>query len=73
MKKLKDGYFKFTHFKVWILFFKSDERSGIISEIFLNQINNNKLKQYAATNEIIYILKEEKISLLRKLSKTYLC
>jgi hypothetical protein len=31
------------------------------------------LKQYAATNEIIYILKEEKISLLRKLSKTYLC
>jgi len=22
------------HFKVWVLYFKSDERSGIISEVF---------------------------------------
>jgi hypothetical protein len=31
---LKDGYFKLTLFKVWVLNYKSDERSKIISEFF---------------------------------------
>jgi hypothetical protein len=30
---LKDGYPKLTLFKVWVLFFKTDEKSGVISEI----------------------------------------
>jgi hypothetical protein len=32
-RKLKDGYAKLTLFKVWIHFFKSDEKSRVISEI----------------------------------------
>jgi hypothetical protein len=35
-KKLKDRYHKLTFFKVCVLFFKIDERSEVISEIFLN-------------------------------------
>jgi hypothetical protein len=34
--KIKRWTPKLTHFKVWILFFKSGERSGVISEVFLN-------------------------------------
>jgi hypothetical protein len=33
-KKLKNGYSKLTIFKVWIPYFKSDERSRVINEIF---------------------------------------
>jgi hypothetical protein len=32
-RKLKDGYAKLTLFKVWIHFFKSDEKLRVISEI----------------------------------------
>jgi hypothetical protein len=32
-KKLKDGYPKLILFKVWVPFFKSDERSGVISKV----------------------------------------
>jgi hypothetical protein len=31
--KLKYGYPKLTHFKVWIHFFKSGKRSRVISEV----------------------------------------
>jgi hypothetical protein len=33
-KKLKDKYHKLTIFKVWKPYFKTDERSGVISEVF---------------------------------------
>jgi hypothetical protein len=36
-KKLKDGYPKLTRFKVSVLYFQSDERSGVISEVFPNK------------------------------------
>jgi hypothetical protein len=32
-KKSKDGYPKLTLFKVWVTYFESDERSGVISEV----------------------------------------
>jgi hypothetical protein len=31
---MKDGYHKLTLFKLWVTFFKIDERSRVISEIF---------------------------------------
>jgi hypothetical protein len=33
-KKLKDRYPKLTRFKVWVPYFKSDEISNIINEVF---------------------------------------
>jgi hypothetical protein len=33
-KKLKDVYFKLTLFKFWVLNYKSDKRSRVISEVF---------------------------------------
>jgi hypothetical protein len=41
-KKLKDGYSKLTRIKVWVPYFKSNEISGVISEVFSNNNNNNK-------------------------------
>jgi len=36
--KLKDKYLKLTLVKIWVLNYKSDETSEIISEIFLINI-----------------------------------
>jgi hypothetical protein len=36
--KLKDRYPKLTLFKVWVHFFKNDERSGVISEVLPKEI-----------------------------------
>jgi hypothetical protein len=33
-KQLKNGYPKLTFFKVWVLNFKSNKRSGVISDFF---------------------------------------
>jgi hypothetical protein len=33
-KKLKDEYPKLTLFKVWVLICKSDEKWGVVSEVF---------------------------------------
>jgi hypothetical protein len=38
-KKLKDEYPKLTYFKVWVYFFKSDEKSRVISEVFQKKKN----------------------------------
>jgi hypothetical protein len=38
MLKLKDRYPKLTLFKVWVHFFKNDERSGVISEVLPKEI-----------------------------------
>jgi hypothetical protein len=32
-KKLKDRYHKLILFKVWVSFYKSDETTGVISEV----------------------------------------
>jgi hypothetical protein len=36
-KKMKDEYLKLTLFKVWVPFCESDERSGVISEAFMEK------------------------------------
>jgi hypothetical protein len=36
---LKYGYSKLTLIKVWVPYFKSDERSGVISEVLPNSQN----------------------------------
>jgi hypothetical protein len=38
--KLKYGYHKLKLFKVWVPYFKSDKRSGVISKVFLFFFNS---------------------------------
>jgi len=56
-KKLKVRYHKLTRFKVWVPYFKSDDRSRVISEIFPNKNELHVFISIYMSHQIIFQIK----------------